>query len=329
MNTGNKILLFGIRRIYVLLILISGFQIEIFAQEKDQPQGQGQLQVNEHSHVQRQLQQFHDQTVDSLKIKQHGFFFGFSLVAYQSLFTQDGLLSVSGLSNLGKPGISATAGIGCTLTDHFGISSGISFLTFNNQVTQKAYQNKFITSDTENETYERRVTATNIVENQNIACLGIPFILNFRIPAGRRFGFSLGAGMEMVFPIVRNYHTDGIFSYKGYYPRYNVILENLPAYGFPEKAGISADGKMELKPFWLNSSFCAGFDGALTKNIQLGIAFHYNRSLTEITSSTSPEKFQLSTDINQISSMMGGCSTVNIQSTGAIVTLRYYLSRIK
>lgn len=318
MKAGNKILPFGIRSLLVILCLMSGFHFEIFGQGKEQ------TAIQEQAVIQGQPQ---EQPADSLKIKQHGFFIGFSMAACQSQFTQEGMLSVSGLSTLAKPGILATAEIGYAISRHFGISSGISFFSLNNQVTLNAYQNKFTTTDTENETYERRVTATNITEDQNIACLGIPLIMNLRIPMGRKLGFSLGAGVEMAFPVISKYNSSGIFTYKGYYPRYNVLLENLPAYGFPDKASISTNGNLELKPVWLNGSLNAGFYYALPKNLQLGIAFHYSRSLTDIQSYISPEKFQLSSDINQISSMMGGSNNVNYLSAGLAVTLRYFFQK--
>lgn len=304
MRTGMKILSPGIKRMLVVLLLMSAFQVEIYAQ------GQGQ-----------------DLQVDSVKTKQHGLFIGLSLSPYQSQISQVGMLSVSGLIATAKPAISGTIEIGYSLSDHFGISSGITFLSFNSQVTLKAYQNKFNTVDTENEAYERQVFGTNITEDQNIAFLGIPVTLNFRMPLGRKVGFTIRSGIDMAVPVIKNYHSSGTFTYKGYYPRYNVLLENLPAYGFPDKASISAGGQLELHPIYFDASVSAGMDFFLRKNMQAIIAFSYSKSLSGLQSYSSPEKFQLSSDINQINSMMGGSNKTNIQSVGVMFTLRYYLTR--
>ena len=315
-----------IRLLLIILFLVTGYQVEIFAQEKEQEKAQEKVQQKLQFEAQAQFQG-KAQLVDSSKTRPHGLYVGFSLASYQSFISQEGMLSVSGLNNLGKPGISGTVELGYSLSDHFVISSGITFVSLNNQVTLKTYQNKFNTTDTENETYERQVTGTNITEDQNIACLGIPVNLNLRIPIGRKLGFSLRAGIDMTIPVKKNYHTSGTFTYKGYYPKYNVLLENLPAYGFPNQAVISADGQLDLKPVCFDGSFSGGLDFRINKRIQAIIAYCYTHSLTEIQSYGAPEKFQLSPDISQINSMMGGSTKVNFQSAGVLFTLRFYLTR--
>ncbi len=303
MRTGMKIFTLKIRLLSIIILLMTGYQVEIFAQGQEVK-------------------------ADSIIAGHRGLFVGLSVASYQSLISQEGMLSVSGLNNLGKPGISGTAEIGYSLSDHFAISSGISFISLNNQVTLKSYQNKFNTTDTEKETYERQVTATNITEDQKISYLGIPVNLNLRIPLGRKLGFSLRAGIDMAIPVIKNYHTSGTFTYKGYYPRFNVLLENLPAYGFPDKASLSSDGQLELKPVCFDGTVSAGLDFRINKRLQTIISYFYTQSLTGIQSYSSPEKFQLSSDITQINSMMGGSSKVNFRSTGVQFTLRYYLAKI-
>lgn len=296
----------------IILILLIGYQVEIFAQEKEQEKEKVKLQ---------------EQLVDGNITKQQGLFVGFSMASFQSQISQEGILSVSGLNSIGKPGISGTAEIGYSLSDHFAISSGLSFFSLHNQVALNAYQNKFNTTDTENEAYERQVAGTNIIEDQKIGFLGIPLNLNLRIPLGKKLGFSLRAGIDVAIPVIKNYHTSGTFSYKGYYPKYNVLLENLPAFGFPDKAALSADGQLELKSVCFDGSFSAGMDFRINKRVQAVIAYCYVLSLTEIQSYGSPEKFQISTDINQINSMMGGSSKVNFKTAGVLFTLRYHLKR--
>lgn len=309
-----KILSPKYRPLLIILILMTGYQVEIFAQEKEQRQDKEKVQLQE-------------QLVDGNITKQQGLFVGFSMASFQSQISQEGILSVSGLKNIGKPGISGTAEIGYSFSDHFAISSGMSFVSLHSQVTLNAYQNKFNTTDSENEAYERQVAGTNITEDQKIGSLGIPLNLNFRIPLGKKLGFSMRAGIDMAIPVIKNYHTSGTFSYKGYYPKYNVLFENLPAFGFPEKSSISADGKLELKPVCVDGSLSAGLDFRINKRVQAVIAYSYTLSLTDIQSYGSPEKFQLSSDINQINSMMGGSSKVNFKSTGVLFTLRYFLKR--
>ena len=323
MRTVIKILSLKVRPLLIFIFLMYGYQVGIFAQEQKHKQELKQEQFLEpEQKLEPELQ------VDSIRTKQHGLFVGLSVSPYQSQISQVGILSVSALNSIAKMAISGTVEIGYSLSDHFGISSGISFLSFNSQVTLKAYQNKFTTIDTEKEVYERQVTATNITEDQKIAYLGIPVNLNLRLPLGSKIGFSLRAGVDMALPVSKNYHSSGTFTYKGYYPKYNVLLENLPAYGFPDKASISADGKLELQPIYFGAAVSVGLDFFIRKNLQAVLAFNYAQSLTTLQSYSSPEKFQLSSDLNQIKSMMGGSNKVNVQSAGVIFTLRYYLTKL-
>ena len=217
--------------------------------------------------------------------------------------------------------------VGYSFSDYFGLSTGISYGSFNGQVTLASYQNKFNTTDSENEAYERQVSGTNIKEDQTIAFLGVPVWLNFGIPFTKRTGLSVRAGIEMAVPIKKNYHSGGIFTYKGYYPKYNVLLENLPAYGFPTNAVIATDGVLELNPFCIGASVAAGIDFFITRMIQSSIAVCYTQSLSGIQAYASPEKFQLSSDALRINSMMGGSSKATDRSTWLKISLRYYLSR--
>ena len=267
------------------------------------------------------------QEADSIRVRQKGWFAGLTFGASQSQISEAGMLSVSALQNSGLSGLTGSAVAGYAFSDYFGISSGIRYLSFNNQVTLNSYQNKFNTTDSENEAYERQVSGTGIIEKQTIGLLGVPVCLNFRIPVGRRAGFSLKTGIDLVVPVEKKYHSSGTLTYKGYYSKYNVLLENLPAYGFPTNALQSADGALDLKPLWLDASASIGVDFFIRKNLQAAIAVNFTQSLSDVQSYSSPDKFQLSTDINQINSMMGGSSKTTLQSTGLEFSLRYYLTR--
>ena len=109
------------------------------------------------------------------------------------------------------------------------------------------------------------------------------------------------------------------------YPAYNVLLEDLPAYGFPSNVSSVSKGELELKSFDVNMIASAGFDFFVQKKIQIGIGAFYSKSLSNISAYSSTDKFQLSSDVNQINSLMGASSNVSVQSMGILISLRYYL----
>jgi hypothetical protein len=69
----------------------------------------------------------------------------------------------------------------------------------------------------------------------------------------------------------------------------------------------------------------AGLDFIVKKKIQIGIGAFYNKSLSSISKYTSPDNFQLSSDVNKMNSMMGGSSKASPQSIGLCLSFRYYL----
>jgi len=265
------------------------------------------------------------QGADSSKVKQPGLFVGLSMGSSQSQIINEGMLSVSGLLSSKKNAVMESVEIGYFFSDYVGLSSGISFVSYHGHVTLNSYQNKFNTTDSENEAYERQVSGTGIKEVQNIGYLSVPICLNIRFPLNKTIGLFLQTGVDVAVPLIKNYHSSGTFTYKGYYPAYNVLLENLPAYGFPSNTSIVTDGKLELKPLCFDAIASAGFDFFIQEKMQIAFVAYYNQSLSNISAYTLPEKFQLSSDVNQINSLMGESSKVTIQSMGLKVMLRYYL----
>jgi hypothetical protein len=269
--------------------------------------------------------ELHSQEADSSAVVKPGLYVGISMGTGQSKINHDGVLSVSGLVSGTKNDILGSLDVGYFFNPVFGISTGLSYASYQGQLTLDSYQNKFSATDSENETYERRVSGKNITEDQNIGFLGIPVCLNLRLPAGKTFGLFLQAGLNFAFPVNKKFTSNGTFTYKGYYPAYNVLLEDLPAYGFPSNAAVRSEGTLNLKPVCFEAIASAGFDILIRKKFQLLMAATYNQSLTSIADYPDPEKFQLSTDVNQIYSVMGGSNKATVQSLGLKISLRYFL----
>ena len=265
------------------------------------------------------------QIKDITKVKQPGLFVGFSLGPSQSQIINQGTLSVSGLLSNKMNSFFGSVEIGYFFSHHIGLSTGIGFDSYKTQLILATYQNKFNTIDSENEAYERQVSGADIKEVQDVGFLSVPICLNIRLPFNETIGFFLQPGINLAFPLSKKYTISGTFTYKGYYPAYNVLLENLPDYGFPSNHSTVANGELELKPLNVNAIVSAGFDFFVQKRIQVAVAAFYNKSLSNISSYSSPNEFQLSSDVDQINSLMMGSSKVSAQSIGIKISFRYFL----
>lgn len=219
--------------------------------------------------------------------------------------------------------------IGYFFSNSFGLSTGVGFNSYRTGLTLDSYQNKYNTTDSENDAYERQVSGSDILEEQNIDYLSVPISINIRLALGKTFGFFLQTGASLAVPLNKNYKSSGTFTYKGFYPAYNVLLEDLPAYGFPSNASIKSEGELEIKTHNFSAFASAGFDLFFRKKIQIGVAACYDRSLSNISNYSSPDSFQLSSDTDQINSLMGESSKVTAHSIGLKVIFRYYLKKKK
>lgn len=269
--------------------------------------------------------ELYSQEADSSNVYRPGLFVGVRLGPSQTHILNEGVLSDSDLLSEKQNSFGGLVEIGYFFSNNFGLSSGIGFESYKTELTLATYQNTFNTTDSENETYERRVSGTNIKEVQNIGFLNIPVYLNVRLPFSKAIGLFLQAGINMAFPVNKNYNSSGTFTYKGYYPAYNVLLENLPAYGFPSNINNVSGGDLEIKPVNFNAMAAAGLDFFVQKRMMVAVGAFYGRSLSNISAYGTPDKFQLSSDAGQANSMMGGSTKATVQSLGINFSIRYYL----
>lgn len=253
-----------------------------------------------------------------------GLFFGISLEPSQSLISNKGASPIPGLLYNKMNSFFGSADIGYYFSKNIGVSSGIGIISYNTNITLPSYESRWLRIDSEQIEYEQRVSGSKINEKQNVVCLSIPINLNLRLLLGNIIGFFVQPGISINVPLTQRFENSGIFSYKGYYSIYNILLEDLPGYGFPSNLKNYTYGDLELSPFFINATASVGFDFNIQKNAQFAIAATYCKSLTNISAYSLPDKFQVSTEPNQINSLMGASSNISAQSIGITFILRYY-----
>lgn len=258
-------------------------------------------------------------------IKSGGMYIGLGFGLGQSQIKNSGTMAISEMGSEKMNSFENFAEIGYFFSTYIGISSGIGFNSYKSKATLKSFQNNFLTTDSEKETFEMRVSSSGFAEEQKIGYLSIPLCLNVRMPIKKSIGVFLKSGLSFAFPVNKTYSSSGIFSYKGYYQNYNVLLENLPAYGFENNKNTSFSGQLPLKSMAVFAIGSAGLDFKVKDNFQLVIAASYYKSLSSISGNTAVDQFQLSPAVGQINSMMGGSSKASAQSMRVSVSLRYFL----
>ena len=170
-----------------------------------------------------------------------------------------------------------------------------------------------------------RIKGESITEKQKLSFLNIPVCLVLKIPAGTKLGFYAKAGLSFNIPIVKSYDDHGTFTYDGYYAAYPVLLQDLPAYGFPKNLSTSTSGNLEIKSFNLSLVASGGATFIVNESIQLTLGMYFNRSLGNISTYVTNSNYRLTSKPNELNSIMGGTSGAGFQGLGLSLSLRYYI----
>jgi hypothetical protein len=272
-----------------------------------------------------QVSGFSQSTSDSLSTRTRpGFFAGFEAGVSNGSFILDGRGSMSEMMASMNNSFTGTFETGYFFSGGFGLSTGFGIYSFNNTISLENYLNNYETRDSEDDTYDRRISGSGIIENQKISYFKIPLILNLRIPRKSLFGLYFGAGINLSVPLTKEYSSKGLFTFTGYYPEFNVILKDLPEYGFISDAGLSTIGEIELRSFIVDATVSAGFQFLIANKVQLSLGAGYSRSLKDITEYSEEEPFQLASGTEEIRSMLGGSNSTLAESMGIRFSFRYF-----
>lgn len=266
------------------------------------------------------------QTTDTVKKKKPGFYVGVSIGPSQTTIKNTGNANISYLVSNSQSAFFGSVEAGYFFSKNLGLSSGIRYISYKSQLTLDKYQNSFTTVDSEKDVFEMRVTGKGIKELQTVDILSIPLCVNLQVPFSKKVGMYFKGGISIAFPMNQKYTSTGTFTYKGFYPAYNDLLENLPAYGFPTDKSVTETGQLELKTSGVSPIISAGFDYALQKKMQIAVGFSFsNTSLVAKEGATSVDTFLLSPDAEHINSFSGGSRKISASSVGIEISFKYSL----
>lgn len=258
--------------------------------------------------------------------KQPGLFFGGGIgVAHTQIInkiSQD--ISITQSNN--KNSFLGSLEIGYFFSRHIGLTIGLNYTPYRSDFFVDSYQNHLNTVDIENDPYELRISGNDIEEIQRFDMLSIPFCVNIRIPLSKVLGTYLQTGINFFVPVRESYESDGTFTYQGYFPAYNVLLVNLPDYGFPSNLRIQSEGVPELKPWSYGFVASLGIDYLFNKRVQFIAAAYYDRSFSQVIEDSHAGEFYLTTNTEDVNSILGCANNVTLQSFGLKIGIRYYLS---
>jgi len=170
-------------------------------------------------------------------------------------FEIGGGYGLSGLSGKIENG-SITPGMGYQLslngkyffTKNIGFGLGAGYAAYSSKAKLTTYSANIASADDENESFEYRVTASGINEEQKLSALEIPFFIAFRKEPSGKPRFFGNLGLKLSLPLSATYQcTEGTIETRGYYSAYNVELYNMPNHGFGKTENINYSGDLSTK----------------------------------------------------------------------------------
>ena len=150
-------------------------------------------------------------------------------------------------------------------------------------------------------------------------------MLNFQLPMKTTNGFYIHGGVNLSIPVITDYSSSGTYSYAGYYPEYNVLIEDVPYEGFSSNVESDVDGKLNIKTINPELIAVGGYYFYPNSNYQISVGLFYKKKFNDISAYSEVSSFHLSTRENHIRSFMQGSDKVTTSSMGIIVSFRYYI----
>lgn len=265
------------------------------------------------------------QGTDMSYVRQNHFFLGVNVSPSRTGIVNNGISTISKLSSVRKNSFCGSIDAGYMFSKYFGLSTGLGLNSYVTGLLLQTYLNSYDTTDSEQMTYNRRISGDNIKETQKISFLNIPLLVNVQLPLNSTFGFYARAGVNLLFPVSKIYSSTGTFTYSGYYTAYNVLLTDIPYEGFQSNVTNNVNGELKIRAICEEFTSSAGFHFFLNKNAQFSLGVVYNKLLTDISGYSLAPNYRLSTKKDHVRSMMEGSNNVSASSIGIQVSFRYFL----
>lgn len=116
--------------------------------------------------------------------------------------------------------------------EEFSYSIGISYTQSNYLVEVDDFFYSYLTTDRENDAVYNNVMGEDIFENVSSEMIEVPLLFRYERKFSRFFSFFINSGLSLNYQFRVNHSGSGTFSYSGYYPKYDLAVTDVEAYGY-------------------------------------------------------------------------------------------------
>ena len=130
------------------------------------------------------------------------------------------------------------------INNHFSLLTGIGYSHFQSEYKLADFSNlndnSIVRVDIDGDTYYAYYTQTDIDEWNGLSFIDVPIGVNYNSNE-KGLGFTLQAGINLSFMTSSYFDAKGSTNIEGYYPKYSVVLYDIPEYGFTENIVNTTD----------------------------------------------------------------------------------------
>ncbi len=247
-------------------------------------------------------------------------------------------------SNTGAAHFSAHVGYSYFFNRYVGLGFGVDFARYG---ASAYYGNTLFTwggdgvFDSDGEAYTHRTQLDHWRETQSLYAVSVPLVVQFAVPINRSLQFMADVGVRYAHFVASGYSASGNITHTGYYPKWQLTLDNMPPYGFYTTSDFSASGKLNNKPFSINLMAKFGIVVPLNKRWDLTAKAYLDYGLTralDLEENAQPLGFRNDREgMAEIHSFMNDYSTVlatnqvnggraNVLAVGVEIGVRFKLT---
>lgn len=156
-------------------------------------------------------------------------------------------------SNTGAAHFSAHVGYSYFFNRYVGVGFGVDFARYGSS----AYYSDALFEwqgvlDSDGERYTHQTQLNRWREVQSLYAVSVPLVAQFAVPINRSLQFMADVGIKYAHTVSSSYAASGDITHRGYYPPWQLTLEDMPPYGFYTTSDFAPSGKLNNKPFSIN-----------------------------------------------------------------------------
>jgi hypothetical protein len=192
----------------------------------------------------------------------------------------------------GAEGFALKANYVYKFSNKLGIGTGVEYAKYKQNISineQNSYT-AFLVDNT-NSAFEYQVNTNGYQEKQDLSTLQIPLFLQFKTEISPKAKFFTRAGVKYVLP--QSFKIEGTANTvktSGYYPDVNLLITDLPEYGFGTQSNYTKSSTYETKNF-LATSFEVGIGFKFIKKTYLYTSIYLDHALSSVIENSSANSF--------------------------------------